>query len=380
MDIVHAGYDKLSLTVSIDIPEEFREALMEAKQIAAGQNNPEVITYKGIDIQVRKSGGGSAFSVSTGDYGAEWYFLDPKNKPKNRPGIQIDFRAFLLATGGIETAKAHFEECMAAFGIRYADHVIKVSRVDFAVDILAPGFVPDRKLVIAPPNTRTKEQDGKLASEHGIGEGVSGVTAGHISNRQLIIYDKRREIIESKKPGWVEIWNTRRTLESKAAINLKDQNNSQVWRFELRMGSKQLRNRWEIRGWEGLEEKIGDALDEFAQKLRYASPSPDTNRSRWPTHPIWITVSNEIDRFFDGRRNFAEPTNVKIVNREAHKAMLDTQILGTMVSRAVAEGIEPGEFDDFALTYASLICKLSRKHSVAIESRFAKSAGKYDFK
>ena len=380
MEILHSGYDTLKLTVDVDIPEEFLKALAEAKHVAAGQNNPEAINYCGIDIQVRKSGGSSAFSVSTGDYGAEWYFLDPHNKPKNNPGVQVDFRAFLLATGSIEAAKAHFEECMDAFGIRYTEHLIKVSRIDFAVDILDPYFIPDRRLVIAPPKTHTKERDGEQRLEHGIGEGVSGVTIGHISNRQLIIYDKRREIIESKKPGFIEIWNSRRAQDGKSPIDLKDRLNSQVWRFELRMGAKQLRNRWEIRSWEGLEEKIGDALDEFTQKIRYAQPNSDSNRSRWPTHPIWITVRREIGRFFMGKRNHADPTLVKTVNREAHKSMLDTLILGTMISRAVAEGIRPEEFEEFAHNYATLICSLSREHPLSVERRFIQSSQKINFR
>ncbi|MEH6476824.1 MAG: hypothetical protein V7727_14125 [Sneathiella sp.] len=380
MDILHCGYDKLSLTVDVDIPEDFREALMEAKKIAARQNTPEVLTCNGMDIQVRKSGGGSSFSVSTGEYGAEWFFLDPHNKPSNNPGIRIDFRAFLLATGGLEDAKAHFEDCMASFGIRYADHLIKISRVDIAVDILAPSFVPDRKLVIAPPNTLSRERDAEPGSEHGVGVVVSGVTAGHISNRQLIIYDKRREIIQNNKPGWIEIWNTRRTLEGKPAIDVKDKINNLIWRFEIRMGSKQLRNRWEIRGWEGLEARIGDAVDEFTQKFRYAQPNGDTNRSRWPTHPIWTIMKNEMNDFFQGKRNFAEPSSVKTVNREAHKALLDTLILGNVISRAVADGIEPGEFESFVSEYASLICKISRKHPTPIDQRFSKSEEKYIFR
>jgi len=380
MEIVHSGFDTLKLTVDVEIPENFRKALLEAKQIAAGQNAPEVITYNGIDIQVRKSGGGSAFSVSTGEYGAEWYFLDPHNKPKNNPGIQVDFRAFLLATGSIEAAKVHFEDCMTGFGIRYADHLVKASRADFAVDILAPNFVPTRKQIIAPPNARTRERDAGFGSEHGIGERVSGVTAGHISNRQLMIYDKRREIIDNKKTGWIEIWNARRKLEGKPAINLKDRDNSQVWRFELRMGSKQLRNRWKIRGWEGLEHQIGDAMDEFTRKVRYAMPNGDTNRSRWSTHPIWTTLKNEMKDFFQGKRNFVEPAHIKIVSRETHKALLDTQILGTVISRAVSEGIEPSEFESFVSKYASLICKISRKHPTPIETRFEKTGTKYLFK
>jgi len=379
MNIVHSGFDGLKLTIDTDIPGEFREALLAAKLCAAAQNTPEAILYNGIALQVRKAGGASAFSVSTGTYGAEWYFLDPQNKPKNNPGVTVDFRAFLLATGGIEAARALFEAHMAAFGIRYADHLVKVARVDFAVDIIAPGFEPDRKHIVAPANTRTSERDAEPGEEHGIGEAVSGIKAGHISNRQLAIYDKRREVIDTQKLGWLEIWDDRRAKDGKAPLDLQDKNASQVWRFELRMGSKQLRNRWEIRGWASLETRIGDALAEFTDKFRYALPNTDSNRSRWPTHPLWAAVTQEIARFFDGQRSFAEPTLVKQANREAHKELLDSLILGTLVSRAVAEGVTATEFDGFVDRYCAALKQASHKHVVPIEGRFAKATERYVF-
>lgn len=51
-------------------------------------------------------------------------------------------------------------------------------------------------------------------------------------------------------------------------LNFNAREPSQIWRFELRLGSKQPRNRWGIRSWQGLREMIGDAYVEFSQKNR----------------------------------------------------------------------------------------------------------------
>jgi hypothetical protein len=56
--------------------------------------------------------------------------------------------------------------------------------------------------------------------EHGVGDGVSGVKAGHISNRQLAIYDKRREVLDTGKKGWLAIWNAWREVEGKPPLDL----------------------------------------------------------------------------------------------------------------------------------------------------------------
>jgi hypothetical protein len=380
MDVVHARFDGLKVTVETTIPDDLAAALSLAKRQAASRNDPVPITYGGVDLQVRKSGGASAFSVSTGDYGAEWYLLDPHNKPKNNPGVTVDFRAFLLATGGVQAARTMFEAHMAALGIRWEAHLVKVSRLDFTVDLLAPGFEPNRRHIVAPAGTRTNERDTTPGEEHGVGDGVSGVKAGHISNRQLAIYDKRREVLDTGKKGWLAIWNARRTPEGKPPLDLADKHASQVWRFEMRMGSRQLRNRWEIRGWDALDARAGDAIAEFAEKVRYCEPSRDTNRSRWPLHPAWRIVQGEAARHFEGRRSYADPVEVREANRAAHIEMLDAQLLGLLISRAAAGGVEAEDAEGFFKRHVGALARLSREHAVGIEDRMARAAGRYVFR
>ena len=57
------------------------------------------------------------FTTQIDDHGAVWLFQDPEDPILNNPGITVDFRAFSLATSGLEGAKRHFLECMEAFGI-----------------------------------------------------------------------------------------------------------------------------------------------------------------------------------------------------------------------------------------------------------------------
>ena len=119
-EILHSGFDGLRLTIETDIPPAFRERLSAAKAEAVETNRKCILDFGSIALGVRRSGG-MAFSAHTGDMGAEWYFLDPENRPANNPGITVDFRAFLLATGGLRAAQAHLEACMLAFGIPYGD-------------------------------------------------------------------------------------------------------------------------------------------------------------------------------------------------------------------------------------------------------------------
>ncbi|NKX37374.1 hypothetical protein HGG70_05420 [Rhodobacteraceae bacterium R_SAG4] len=379
-DILHSGFDGLKFTVETDIPPALRTALAEAKAQAIQTNAETVLEFGSVALSVRRTGG-SAFSARTGEYGAEWYFLDPENRPANNPGITVDFRAFLLATGGLDAAEKHFRTCMDAFGIRYADHLLRVSRVDYAIDFLAPWFEPDREALVVPPGTRVQEHTGIDETEtHATGARVTGLRAGAVANRQLVIYDKRQEVMQKGKLGWLTIWNDARAQLNRPPLDLSDRQESQVWRFELRMGSKQLRNRWEMRSWQDLRDMVADAYTEFCDKIRYTYPTTDSNRARWPTHDLWrevaCVIANDLHENFSG----VLPSEVIETNRAEHIRMLDRQILGLLVSRAAASEVQPHEFAEFLDGHIEAIRRMSDAHPTPLAERIGKAAGRYRFR
>ncbi|UWR79985.1 hypothetical protein K4K97_15510 [Phaeobacter inhibens] len=379
-DILHSGFDGLKFTVETDIPPDLCTALAEAKARAVQTNAETVLEFGSVALSVRRTGG-SAFSAHTGEYGAEWYFLDPENRPANNPGITVDFRAFLLATGRLDAAEKHFRTCMDAFGIRYADHLLRVTRVDYAIDFLAPWFEPDREALVVPPGTRIQEHTGIDETEtHATGARVTGLRAGAVANRQLVIYDKRQEVMQKGKMGWLTIWNDARAQLNRPPLDLSDRLASQVWRFELRMGSKQLRNRWEMRSWQDLRDMVGDAYTEFCEKIRYTCPTTDSNRARWPTHDLWRDVASVIANDLHENCSGVLPSEVIETNRAEHMRMLDRQILGLFVSRAAASEVQPGEFQDFLDSHIETLKRLSEEHPTPLPERLSKAAARYRFK
>ncbi|WP_065326382.1 hypothetical protein [Tritonibacter mobilis] len=379
-DILHSGFDGLKFTVETDIPPALRTALAEAKAQAIQTNAETVLEFGSVALSVRRTGG-SAFSAHTGEYGAEWYFLDPENRPANNPGITVDFRALLLATGGLDAAEKHFRDCMAAFGITYAEHILRVTRVDYAIDFLAPWFEPDREALVVPPGTRVQEHTGIAETEtHATGARVTGLRAGAVANRQLIIYDKRQEVMQKGKLGWLTIWNDARAQLNRPPLDLAERGSSQVWRFELRMGAKQLRNRWEMRSWQDLRDMVGDAYSEFCEKIRYTCPTTDSNRARWPTHELWHQVSNVIALDLHENYSGVLPSEVIETNRAEHMRMLDRQILGLLVSRAAASEVQPFEFKGFLDSHIEALKRLSDEHPTSINERLGRADDRYRFK
>jgi hypothetical protein len=157
--------------------------------------------------------------------------------------------------------------------------------------------------LITPPGTTVTEYTGiDETATQATGGRVTGLRAGAVNNRQLAIYDKRTEVIQKAKDGWLEIWNAERKACGQTPIDLSDRNQSQIWRFELRLGQKQLRGRFEIHTWQDLRETIGDAYHDALNSMRYCIPTNDSNRARWRAHELCRqfvdTIGNDLSAHF----------------------------------------------------------------------------------
>ena len=59
-----------------------------------------------------------------------------------------------------------------------------------------------------------------------------------------------------------------------------DREGSAVWRIELRAGKEHLKDRWRLRSWADLHDRLGDVMAAALDAVRPAAPTADTNRSR----------------------------------------------------------------------------------------------------
>ncbi|WP_328803219.1 hypothetical protein [Oceanomicrobium pacificus] len=379
-DILHSGFDGLKFTIQTDIPDAFRAQLASAKEHAKKSFADSQLQFGPFTLSVTNKGA-RGFTTHTGDFGAVWLFQDPQDRIQNNPGITVDFRAFGLATGGLAGAEQHFRACMEAFGIKYVETQLRVTRADFAVDILAPWFEPDREALVVPPGTRVTEYTG-VAETATVSSGarVIGLRAGAVANRQLAIYDKRAEVIQQKKMGWLTIWNAAREEAGKPPLDLSDRDKSQVWRFEMRLGSKQLRNKFEIRDWQDLQDVIGDAFTDALGRMRYCVPTPDSNRARWPTHELWSRFEGVVENDLMANCAGVLPSDVIQANRAAKMRELDAQLAGLFVTRAAMSEVTAEAFPEFLESHVEALLRQMQEHPVSLADRIAKAGAKYQLR
>jgi len=144
-----------------------------------------------------------------------------------------------------------------------------VSRADWAFDYQVPviDFEPSHFVSRATKKATWEEHNIVQTIQLGRGDTV------------LRVYDKIAEIEQQSDKAWFfELWDTRQN----------------VWRIEFQVRSERLK-RGGIRTLQDLGDLQADLLFELATShTSLRAPGSDSNKSRWPYHPLWNDLLRQI--------------------------------------------------------------------------------------
>ncbi len=358
--VLHRGFDTLALSIQANIGPELFEYLEAQKAIAEEEQKDVLISYGGAQFLLKPYGGkGYRFLLDGGPEGANWSIKKPNARDKW--GIRLSFGSFFMSIYGLGAAKAHCERVLDAFGVRYGPEDVSISRADFCVDVLVNDLALDPNNLIAHSAAGRRDNiTYEDVAVHGKSGWVSSITSGSITNRQVIIYNKRSEVIAHGKHHWWDMWNhtlrngvgntnapytvRRGRVPGPLTPDKTQAAQNQVWRVEFRAGKSLLKDTWGIRTWEQFFDQFGDLCRSSGERIRYTEPDPnDTNRARWPNHPLWEVVCAEMNDDLIEMRSGADPNPMKEVHREEHIASLLKQVTGTCITMAALEGWEHEE-------------------------------------
>lgn len=205
----------------------------------------------------------------------------------NTPSFFVTYRSQALWQFGAPALHERFMDWAASVGLVAAKDEV-LSRVDFTFDYQIPALDFEQNNFVS-----LASKDGQFRED----SKVQTFTFGK-GDVMLRIYDKIAEISQQSDKIWFfDLWGV---AES-------------VWRIEWQI-RKPLLKRFGIRTFADLTERQADVLRYLASEhdtLRL--PSQDTNRSRWPLHPLWQDLLQRIDTL-DGLGVVREIDPEKLMN------------------------------------------------------------------
>jgi len=379
MKPIYSGFDGLEFAIRATIPQSLAAALTEVKANAQEMDQTLALQVGGVWLTVNKNGvsGGYAFSCAESTTG-NWFFKKPS---ANDPwGVRFSAASAAIAILGIEGLRLRCAEVLEALGIYAPVDTYRPSRVDFAIDFLAPNFVvvPDNFVIHSRTGVKSIDRIEDI-EVNGRSNRTTSVTVGKMPRRQAIIYDKREEVIVKRKHEWPAIWGRAMNGPSAPPIDLSDSTVSQVWRVELRVAKRYLKDVWDINSWASLYELLPRIYLKMLEDISYCEPNADSNRSRWPNHDIWRAVRDVVVNDLFTEIPTLSPEEYIEIKKEQKVDELTTQTFGLAISIAAIEEHTVTNFDAFLDQLRERLKERSSDQRRPLQQRLIKAQDKYRF-
>jgi len=230
--------------------------------------DPKVIELGGIEFLFHPYGSSSGypFIISNQDYKISFGEF-------NHPAFFVKFKSLALWQQGVFSLHNQFIQWAERLGFEQ-QRPESLSRVDFTFDygVDEIDFDEDHFVSRSKKDTRYRKDHTLQTLQFGKDEIV------------LRVYDKIAEIEEKSHKEWFyDLWNT--------------EPEQKVWRIEWQV-RKAILKRFGIHNLQDLQDGVGDILRYLScehETLR--EPNSDSNRSRWPLHPLWEDLQKQIESF-----------------------------------------------------------------------------------
>ena len=360
MEIIYSGFDTIVFAVQGALSAQAIERMEHVKDSAEKDQvdvqYPLEGSNKGALLSPNGRKGGYAFIISTGPTGQN--IAIKNNLARSEWNAHVKLRSLGLATLGWEEAVEDALSTLKALEFHVTG--ISLNRVDYCMDFLNTPITLDPRDFVAHSRVKKTAHCEELADEDGQAstcntsknrskevtaimrsEVFEGITIGKMPGRQVIVYDKRREVIDKRSFMWFKIWGIDRLDVTQ-----------HVHRIELRAGKDELM-KYDIRAFDDFKTKIGDVFVKATESVRMIDPqSTDTNISRKAVHPTWKHVQEHVKtQLFEYVSN-CTPSDVLHVIRETKTSEYWAQIRGNIAGYAVCRDVK---FEDIARVIPDLI-------------------------
>lgn len=327
--VVHSGFDNLEISFNAEIDPKLYDILEIAKSDAARLQRPQTIErgHRSFNVQDGGGAGGYQFRIDAGPLLGHIFLK--RVMTNNQGNVRFSATAKALAMYGASGVKDRLDEAFAALGISYETGEERVSRIDYAVDIVSSDFEPRRDALVL--HSRAGVTTIGEVSEEGRGGRVTSLRAGKNGGRVLAIYNKSLEVRETRKDFWNDIWFGDLSAEARDDLT--------VWRFEFRISGKAFKSIVGVRSWDRVVNRMPEILKRATEFCRYVSTRVDHNRSRWPNHVLFETALRAVDQGMCSLKRCEHVTHDEEKLRQQYVETLLASIRGSFVSYAATRDV-----------------------------------------
>lgn len=292
-----SGWDTIKETFNLALDESFVNQLAQYKLQAQECGGYEQIGIGSLYFRLSSSGTKSALYVlQTEDYRVfirhpkmDWCFsVEYSSKALWEKGIDAIRETILEAIATVANPRCSAEEAKDPANWQ------RISAAHFAFDFYSPEFTGEMTTdifnkVVAPSGCK-KAIHGETFGSWGVCDRVQTLTIGKKNNLQVQLYDKGLEISEISGKDWMlELW------ENSGWVRPEEGKPQDCWRFEIRMGADFLRNRQILTIFD-LHNQLKLLLTEAIFNRRLVTPTDDSNRGRWPLHPLYTEAYKAVGK------------------------------------------------------------------------------------
>lgn len=326
------NYDTVQECYGTIFPAGFADRLDEFQQLARDKHEGQGTTFlfNGEPFQIWSGGsGGNRWVIEDDDL--QFHF----RTEKSGWNTSVRYLAAGLWEHGIDRLKERVIDLLGGEGfLPYNEQGknedwIRLTRVDFAIDLHSPSF-------------SMEQIPGLVANNLLLTSGVKAciwfnsrrnetIQIGQSKNSlQIQIYDKGKELTDKPGKEWMyDIWTLAgydAPLDENGKKRARD-----VWRFEVRFGKEFLKDR-NVRTFEAFHEKYRALIAEALERRRMIAPTINgahvgldyAHRERLDLHPLWA----EVLALLPTRQPFVPRGRMITMRRKYYIEMLEKQQAG----------------------------------------------------
>lgn len=369
MKQIYQNFDGLDISFQCYIPQYNIDELDRAKKLAQESRHSE-LAYLGennIPVMVAETGakGGYSYRFDTELDGAIW-FIAP-SQDINRWNVRVSCKSLMLALHGYDKCKEKIlkfliEDLDAIFPHDEPHPKERVSRFDYCFDFISDDFIPLSECFIA--HGRSKKETIFKINERG--RILETITIGKMPNRQITIYNKRKEIISTAKAYWWDIWG----------LNKKEFKGN-IWRVEVRAGKKEL-NKWKLKRFIDFERNAGDVIISILNDNRYLIKNEnDNNAARWKTAEFWEACINSSHEYLDSFISNANRDQLITGYRDELARIYESHITGIITSYSAVLGRDVSEIPEVLDLIVSDFLEKIRENPEKYKIKFKKAENRF---